>query len=409
MNNYETSFTFGNSFSEAIVFKYKWQRRSAIVLRICLNSGRPCLQPTAESRKGLMVEKIFETGNDVFPIAIGRQYDARLGRRWNVDPMFNKYLSESPYLVFCGNPIYFTDVRGNDPPEGFVSYEGVNGNVIIPANSEITYDESGKISTFKIGEKIYGASYNGNRDFVGYFYKGGIEIEQYNNPDIDIYGKGLWKGRSENKILMRMEEYFEENVKIFIELTGCTVDQINIIQVVQLSDLAPDVLKTSRWENWVINSESFVGCVDGAKNSWDAKGNPTKKESNRGTPYYYPDIDVESRPGFSGFISKPINDSQKASEWDFNSQSGYIITYDHAGIQQFAKKCYFEVLVIGINFNGTWENIILGKFQWGWNYMGRSGNEIGATGEKTILMNPPVFDKTFDILNYEYPEFKLIY
>lgn len=67
------------------------------------------------------------------------------------------------------------------------------------------------------------------------------------------------------------------------------------------------------------------------------------------------------------------------------------------------------MLVIGVNFNGTGENVILGRFQWGWNYMRHSSREIGSTEKNTIIVNSPVFDKTFDVLNYEYPEFKLIY
>ena len=31
------------------------------------------------------------------------QYDSRLGRRWNIDPVFKAY--ESPYACFAGNPI----------------------------------------------------------------------------------------------------------------------------------------------------------------------------------------------------------------------------------------------------------------------------------------------------------------
>ena len=39
------------------------------------------------------------------------QYDSRLGRRWNVDPVFKEY--ESPYACFAGNPIVLVDPRGD--------------------------------------------------------------------------------------------------------------------------------------------------------------------------------------------------------------------------------------------------------------------------------------------------------
>ncbi len=40
------------------------------------------------------------------------QYDTRLGRRWNADPVFKEY--ESPYACFAGNPVWFTDRFGAD-------------------------------------------------------------------------------------------------------------------------------------------------------------------------------------------------------------------------------------------------------------------------------------------------------
>ncbi len=40
------------------------------------------------------------------------QYDARIVRRWNVDPVFKEY--ESPYAAFANNPIWITDVNGAD-------------------------------------------------------------------------------------------------------------------------------------------------------------------------------------------------------------------------------------------------------------------------------------------------------
>ena len=39
------------------------------------------------------------------------QYDSRLGRRWNVDPVFKEY--ESPYACFAGNPVWFADPSGD--------------------------------------------------------------------------------------------------------------------------------------------------------------------------------------------------------------------------------------------------------------------------------------------------------
>jgi hypothetical protein len=39
------------------------------------------------------------------------QYDSRLGRRWNVDPVITFW--ESPYATFANNPLFFSDVLGD--------------------------------------------------------------------------------------------------------------------------------------------------------------------------------------------------------------------------------------------------------------------------------------------------------
>lgn len=40
------------------------------------------------------------------------QYDSRLGRRWNIDPVVKYH--ESPYATFANNPIWFIDPSGAD-------------------------------------------------------------------------------------------------------------------------------------------------------------------------------------------------------------------------------------------------------------------------------------------------------
>lgn len=43
-------------------------------------------------------------------------YDARIVRRWNIDPVLKEF--ESPYLCFSGNPIMFADPHGDTPQGG---------------------------------------------------------------------------------------------------------------------------------------------------------------------------------------------------------------------------------------------------------------------------------------------------
>lgn len=52
------------------------------------------------------------------------EYDTRLGRRWNTDPVVKPW--ESPYACFSDNPIYYKDVKGDD-----VSGHGDKGKVTV--------------------------------------------------------------------------------------------------------------------------------------------------------------------------------------------------------------------------------------------------------------------------------------
>jgi hypothetical protein len=42
------------------------------------------------------------------------EYDARLGRRWNVEPLITKYPNHSSYLTFANSPIQYSDIDGKD-------------------------------------------------------------------------------------------------------------------------------------------------------------------------------------------------------------------------------------------------------------------------------------------------------
>ena len=69
------------------------------------------------------------------------QYDTRLGRRWNVDPVFKEY--ESPYACFAGNPIIVIDPNGDSSivdSKGYMIYYDKNDKdlrVFIRENGEL--------------------------------------------------------------------------------------------------------------------------------------------------------------------------------------------------------------------------------------------------------------------------------
>ena len=56
-----------------------------------------------------------EKDGEIFDGALSAEfweYDSRLGRRWEVDPIIKEW--ESPYATFGNNPIYYNDVKGLD-------------------------------------------------------------------------------------------------------------------------------------------------------------------------------------------------------------------------------------------------------------------------------------------------------
>ena len=58
--------------------------------------------------------EIYSEGNAY--TAMFWEYDARLGRRWNADPVVKEW--ESPYACFANNPIHFIDPTGSDTVVG---------------------------------------------------------------------------------------------------------------------------------------------------------------------------------------------------------------------------------------------------------------------------------------------------
>ena len=55
-------------------------------------------------------EHDFDNGNDMYTAQYW-EYDSRIGRRWNLDPIFNTDVSR--YAVEGNNPIYYNDPNGD--------------------------------------------------------------------------------------------------------------------------------------------------------------------------------------------------------------------------------------------------------------------------------------------------------
>jgi hypothetical protein len=82
---------------------------------ICFNSCRQFIYNRTTSNI-FRSSQVYITNNGYNPEL--KEYDQRMSRRWDPDPMTQKYPGLSPYSVFNNNPIYFADPKGleGDPP-----------------------------------------------------------------------------------------------------------------------------------------------------------------------------------------------------------------------------------------------------------------------------------------------------
>ena len=68
--------------------------------------------PTSKYRYSINGQEKESELNENITTAMYWEYDSRIGRRWNVDPV--QKTDESPYLCFSGNPIFYKDILGDE-------------------------------------------------------------------------------------------------------------------------------------------------------------------------------------------------------------------------------------------------------------------------------------------------------
>ena len=98
------------------------------------------------------------------------EYDTRLGRRWNIDPVLKEW--ESPYAAFAGNPIWFVDPFG-DNADVFITgpkAEKATKQLNESTSLEISRDSKGQVHAK--GEAV-------TKDDK-------LLLESINNPDIKV-------------------------------------------------------------------------------------------------------------------------------------------------------------------------------------------------------------------------------
>jgi hypothetical protein len=127
------------------------------------------------------------------------EYDGRLGRRWNVDPVFSPLISN--YICFENNPNCKIDYAGNWPMS-------VHHKIIDDATSKMV--KLGIITAADVKQLILGSD-NADSPLVG----PGILGNQSDNRQY-IHGMKP-KGMSNEDAIDLANKWIESNVKIFIE------------------------------------------------------------------------------------------------------------------------------------------------------------------------------------------------
>lgn len=89
-----------------------------------------------------MIGRNYQTGSESYRYSINGQeveselnknittalfweYDSRIGKRWNVDPLSYKFPSESPYCAMENNPVYNIDPDGMEAKDWFKDKKGI--------------------------------------------------------------------------------------------------------------------------------------------------------------------------------------------------------------------------------------------------------------------------------------------
>jgi hypothetical protein len=112
--------------------------------------GRDYTATGKRSRHSINGQERSDELNDNLTTAMYWEYDSRIGRRWNVDPVVKEF--ESPYLCFAGNPIWFSDKNGDDaepPKPNKLFHNSEKAKQIIKKGFDaITYGKDSKYNWF---------------------------------------------------------------------------------------------------------------------------------------------------------------------------------------------------------------------------------------------------------------------
>jgi len=245
------------------------------------------------------------------------QYDARLGRRWNIDPILK--VGESPYSTFSNNPIWFSDYNGADTTLPMAA----SGSVTLPDQARggiETYSgaptyihgtttpvpvQQGQLRSFSVPEigkfsARWEADENGEAVFLGYLNDAGKDfnsaVGEY-NAKIDL-----------DNTCKRLNHFFEDPFNQALLILGPVQMQMSMMESGNPSAGNPSVVTSEAFAEIELTTAAEIesGAVLASERVQNIKGIPYPNVMVEGygeVPFpegpYTPNNSVTLRPSFT--------------------------------------------------------------------------------------------------------------
>lgn len=159
--------------------------------------GRKCQSGTTSYRYSINGQEKDKELNENITTALYWEYDGRIGRRWNTDPVVKEY--EGPYIAFANNPIWNIDYDGADTTP-------VHNNVIEDVSKSLGYKKDKPIELLQriVNHNLEGVQSTKNKISLNFdqFVAGEIDSKDFNSlnkkyqSELEMYEKGAAEGIS---------------------------------------------------------------------------------------------------------------------------------------------------------------------------------------------------------------------
>ncbi len=256
------------------------------------------------------------------------EYDPRIGRRWNIDPMYGKYPDQSPYVAFNDNPIATSDpkgLEGEGGPGDKLTGTGGSGAAasLKKRKTEGTTSTTYSVSMTTPNSPSYAASDKGSKEgeYVMDVVEGAknvvVGMAMPMSVNLTVAQSQAWQGN-------------------FKPMTNLTIGGTGYVDLSKEGIEGDDHTKLRVATEIGINLLLSVEAVRGSKSSFAPRDITTTETGNLGNPYKNFNLN-EVASGFdkhvqSGkLIPKYTNPTTGAKSY-YNTQSGYSYNLDPGGI-----------------------------------------------------------------------------